>query len=595
MGLRVIKRDGREVPYEIAKIEKSIMSAMNSMDVELKDDLLPLVEERVKALGEKIIDIELIQDIIEESLMDLGYNSVAKAYIIHREKRRRKRELRERLEIVDDLKLGLNAATLLKTRYLMKDATGEVIETPSEMFRRVAKAIAEADRNYDKDADIEAVEELFYRVMTDMKFLPNSPALYSAGRGNGTLAACFLIEPEDSLEDIFEKVKQTAIITKLGGGVGINFSRLRPKNDVVGSTGGVCSGPVSFMSVFDSTIDVCKQGSFRRGALMGTLSVHSPDIMEFISSKQSKDGLKNFNISVLITEDFMRAYYDDEHYDLINPRTGEVVKTMPARTVMNQLVYVAHSTGDPGLVFIDEMNDKHPIRDLEIRGVNVCGEIPMAPYESCLLGAINLSKFVENEKVDYKGLKQTVELAVHFLDNMLDINRFPLPQIAEETKKSRKIGVGIMGWAEMLIKMNISYESKEALELAEKVMSFISRESHIASRDLGMVRGNFPLFKNYKKRYSAMRNGVVNTIAPTGSRSIIAGTSSGIEPLYAIAQTRVTAEGIRMPDINKLFIEKAKEFGIWDESLKYLVAKEGCIGEIESIPKELRDLFKTAH
>jgi ribonucleoside-diphosphate reductase alpha chain len=595
MGLSVTKRDGRVVLYEIEKIEKSIRSAMNSMEMEVQDDILPMVEERVMALGEEVVDIEKIQDIIEESLMDLGYNSVAKAYIIYREKRKRQRELRESLEIVDDLKLGLNAAALLKDRYLMRDENRNVIETPSELFRRVARTVAVADRKYDKDADIEAVEELFYRSMINMEFLPNSPALFSAGNKNNTLAACFVLDIEDSLEDIFEKVKQTGLITKMGGGVGISFSNLRPKNDNVGSTGGISSGPVSFMKLFDTAIDVCKQGGVRRGALMGTLRVDHPDILEFIRCKQDRSRFTNFNISVLITDAFMDVYLNDETYDLINPRNGEVVESISARTVMDQIVYMAHSFGDPGLVFIDEINEKHPIRNLEIRGVNVCGEQPLAPYESCLLGAINLSKFVKDEKVNYKELKRVVGLVVHFLDNMLDVNIFPLKQIQEATEKTRKIGVGVMGWAEMLIQLNIPYESSEALELAEKVMSFIDREAHKFSRDLAVIRGNFPLFDDYKKRYSNMRNAVLTTAAPTGSRSIIADTSSGIEPLFAIAHTRVTGDGMRMLDINKFFVEKAKETGIWNEEMRVLVSKEGVLGKMEEISKELRNLFKTSH
>jgi len=607
MCLEVIKRDGRIVPYEIEKIASSIAKAMSSVDVEVQEDIFPLIEERIKALEEEVVDIEKIQDIIEESLMDLGYNSVAKAYIIHREKRKRKRELREHLDIVDDLKLGLNAAKLLKDRYLMRDTEGNVIETPSELFRRVAKTVAVADLKYDKDADVEEVEEVFYRAMVNMEFLPNSPALFSAGNKNNTLAACFVLDIEDSLEDIFEKVKQTGIITKMGGGVGLSFSNLRPKNDSVGSTGGVSSGPVSFMKLFDTAIDVCKQGGVRRGALMGVLRCDHPDILEFIRCKQDRTKFTNFNISVLITDDFMNAYYKNETYDLINPKNGEVVESIPARTVMDQIVFMAHSFGDPGLVFIDVINDKHPLRNMEIKGVNVCGEQPLAPYESCLLGAINLSKFVKEGEVDYKELKRMVGLVVHFLDNMLDVNVFPLKEIQVATMNSRKIGVGVMGWAEMLIQMNTSYDSSEAVELAEKVMGFIDREAHNFSRDLAMIRGNFPLFDDYKKRYNSMRNAVLTTAAPTGSRSVLAGTSSGIEPLFAIAQTRVTGDGVRMPDVNDFFVEKAKEAGIWNDDLKAILAKHGnlsksslwgsdmaAFGNVRVFEK-IRKLFKTAH
>ena len=595
MDLKIKKRDGRIVPYDVKKVENSIKKAMSSVGLENGDDIVFLIEEKIKELKKYPMTIEDVQDIIEECLMDLGYNSVAKSYILYREKHRRQRQLREHFEVVDDLKLGLNAATLLKDRYLARDIKGVIIETPSELFRRVAKHVSKADLNYDKKADIEAVEELFYRAMVNMEFLPNSPTLFSAGRSDNTLAACFTLDIEDTLEDIFEKVKQTGIITKMGGGVGLSFSNLRPKNDPVGSTGGISSGPVSFMKVFDTAIDVCRQGGVRRGALMGVLRVDHPDILEFIQCKNDKKSLRNFNISVLITDKFMTAYYDDEIYDLINPRNGEVVRQLPARMVMNYIVLSAHSCGDPGMVFIDRINKKHPVRNIEIKGVNVCGEQDLAPNQSCMLGGINLSKFVVDKKVNYKGLRRIVTLVVHFLDNLIDINKYPLPQIEEATKKSRRIGVGIMGWAEMLIQLGVSYDSKEALELAESVMGFIDDEAHKASRDLAVIRGNFPLFDDYKRNYRNMRNAVLTTAAPTGSRSILADTSSGIEPLFSVAQTRVTGDGMILSDFNKYFINTLKERGLWTEELKILVGKKGHIGDIDEIPVDIKELYKTSH
>ena len=373
MKFKIEKRDERIVPYDVEKVELSIKNAMESVGVHNGDAIVSLVEEKIKELDKDVIQVEDVQDIIEESLMSLGYNSTAKAYILYREKHRRQRQLRKSLGLVDDgLNMSLNAARLLQSRYLGKDREGKVDETPSELFRRVAKHVAKADLKYDKKADVEAVEELFYRAMTNMEFLPNSPTLFSAGRSKNTLAACFVIDIEDSLEDIFEKVRQSAVITKMGGGVGLSFSNLRPKNDIVGSTGGVSSGPISFMRVFDIAIDVCKQGGVRRGALMGTLLVSHPDILRFIQCKQDKKSLDNINISVLITDEFMTAYYDDDTYDLINPRNGEVVNTLSARMVMDQIVICAHNTGNPGVVFIDRINKKHPLRNLEIKGVNVC-------------------------------------------------------------------------------------------------------------------------------------------------------------------------------------------------------------------------------
>ena len=595
MKLKIEKRDGRVVPYDVRKVENSIKKAMESVGVVNGDDIVFLVEEKVRELHKQPISVEDVQDIIEECLMDLGYNSVAKAYILYREKHKRQRQLKDYLEIVDDLDLGINAAELLKTRYLKRDKKGEITETPSELFRRVAKCVARADLNYDKKADVEAVEELFYRAMVNMEFLPNSPTLFSAGTTKNTLAACFVLDIEDTLEDIFEKVKQTGIITKMGGGVGLSFSNLRPKNSPVGSTGGISSGPVSFMRVFNTAIDVCKQGGVRRGALMGVLRVDHPDILEFIQCKQDKKSFKNFNISVLITDNFMTAYYDNEDYNLINPHNGEVVRTLPAKLVMDYIVLSAHNSGDPGMVFIDRINKKHQLRNLEIKGVNVCGEQPLAPNESCLLGAINLSKFVNDKKVDYTDLRRIVHLVVHFLDNLIDVNIYPLKEIGKATRNSRKIGVGIMGWAEMLIQLGVSYDSPEALELAESVMGFIDDEAHKASRDLAVIRGNFPLFDDYKRKYRNMRNAVVTTAAPTGSRGILADTSSGIEPLFSVAQTRVTSDGMILSDFNKYFIKTLKERGLWTEELKVLVGKKGHIGKIDEIPDDIKDLYKTSH
>jgi len=595
MELKIEKRDGRVVPYDVKKIEQSINGAMNSVGIKNGHDIVALVEEKLNEIEDKTISVETVQDIIEECLMDLGYNDVAKEYILYREKHRRQRDLRKSLGLLDELKLSINSARLLHSRYLGKDKEGIVDETPSELFRRVAKHVAKADLNYDKKADIEAVEELFYRAMTNMEFLPNSPTLFSAGRSKNTFAACFTLDVEDSLEDIFEKVKQTGIITKMGGGVGLAFSNLRPKDDIVGSTGGISSGPISFMRIFNTAIDVCKQGGVRRGALMGVLRVDHPDILEFIQCKQDKKSFKNFNISVLITDEFMTAYYDDETYDLVNPRTGEVVKTLPARMVMNQIVISAYNTGDPGMVFIDRINKKHPVRNVEIKGVNVCGEQDLAPNESCLLGAVNLSKFVTDKKVNYKELRRVVTLAVHFLDNLIDINNYPLPQIEEATKKSRRIGVGIMGWAEMLIQLGVPYDSPEALELADSVMGFIDKEAHKASRDLALIRGNFPAFGDYKKSYRNMRNAVLTTVAPTGSRAILANTSGGIEPLFAVAETRVTGDGMILSDFNKYFIAEMKERDLWSEDLKLLVGKKGYLKDLEEIPEDVRELFKTSH
>jgi ribonucleoside-diphosphate reductase alpha chain len=494
--------------------------------------------------------------------------------------------------IADDILLTSNAATVLKKRYLRRDECGAVAETPKEMFERVAAHVSRAEIKYGGDAKICCGK--FLKMMCGLEFLPNSPTLMNAGLPLGQLSACFVLPVEDSLAGIFEALKSMALIHQSGGGTGFSFSRLRPKNDVVRATGGVASGPVSFMRIFDTATDVIKQGGRRRGANMATLRVDHPDILEFIQAKEKPGFLENFNISVAATDKFMRAARQGEEIEQINPRTGQVAGHINATETMDCIANSAWAGGDPGMIFIDRINAAHPLPG-QIESTNPCGEQPLLPFESCNLGSINLAKLVERGEMNWERLGELVSLAVRFLDDVIDMNRYPLQQIEDTTLQSRKIGLGVMGFAEMLILMNISYNSQEAVRLAKEVMKFITQAAREASARLGEKRGSFPLFEESKhKNWSAMRNATVTTIAPTGTISIIAGTSSGIEPLFALAFVRRVLEGARLLEVSPLFENAAVARGIYTPELRAELARKGSVADIESVPQDLKDLFVTA-
>ncbi len=499
--------------------------------------------------------------------------------------------------------LSQNALTVLEKRYLKKDSEGKVIETPEEMFRRVAKHIALAELIYNPKADVDSWEEKFYGLMASLEFLPNSPTLMNAGRELGQLSACFVIPVDDSMESIFDAVKYTALIHKSGGGTGFSFSRLRPAKDRVGSTGGVASGPVSFMRAFDTATDVIKQGGMRRGANMAILNVDHPDILEFITAKEDPRALTNFNLSVAVTNEFMEAVEKDEEYNLVNPRTKEIVGKLNAREVFQKIADMAWRTGDPGIVFIDNINRNNPTPKLgKIESTNPCGEQPLLPFESCNLGSINLSKMVKNEdgqaEIDYDKLGQVVRLGVRFLDNVIDVNKFPLPQIEKMTKTTRKIGLGVMGFADMLIKLRTPYDSEKALEIAENLMRFISEEATKESVKLGKERGLFPAFEGsiYDTGNGLKpRNASRTTIAPTGTLSIIAGCSSGIEPLFALCYTRHILDGEQLIEVNPYFEKIAKTENFYSQELMEQLARGKKLREIENIPEWVKKTFVTAH
>ena len=501
-----------------------------------------------------------------------------------------------------EVPVNANAQVVLTKRYLQKDPEGAPVEDARGLFWRVAAAIAAEEAKYDKSPYApQDLARKFYDLMTGMRFLPNSPTLMNAGAPLGQLAACFVLPVGDSMEEIFDAVKFAALIHKSGGGTGFSFSRLRPKKSRVGSTGGVASGPVSFMRIFNTATEQVKQGGTRRGANMGILRVDHPDILEFITCKERENELQNFNISVALTERFMQAVEKGEDYDLIDPRDGKVVGRQSAAEVFALLVRKAWESGDPGIVFIDRINRDNPTPALgAIESTNPCGEQPLLPYEACNLGSVNLSAFHAPDApdgIDWKGLAETVHLAVRFLDNVIDASRYPLDQITKMVHANRKIGLGLMGFADLLFLLGIPYDSTEALGLAEKIMETIQAEARSASKTLAAERGPFPAYAESvfgKRNLGPYRNATTTTIAPTGTLSIIAGCSSGIEPLFALAFSRHVMDGEKLVEANPHFVAAMKTAGAYSESLMEEVTRKGSIAHIGMLPEELREVFVTA-
>jgi len=563
----------------------------NPIDSNQAMDISMSLRRQIASMEPDSLTMAAIEKMIEEKLREFGLSKPSPV------------RLDESIFVKRKTAFSENAIRVLERRYLKKDEKGRPVETPEQMFRRVARHVAGAEALYGNEAGVAEIEDVFYNMMTERIFLPNSPTLMNAGRKLGQLAACFVLPVEDSMEGIFDALKNAALIHKSGGGTGFSFSRLRPKNSRVGTTGGVASGPVSFMRIFNTATEQVKQGGTRRGANMGILRIDHPDIMEFIQCKENDGSLNNFNISVAVTDTFMKAVKEGASYDLVNPRNGNVTGSLDAREVYDELIYRAWKNGDPGIIFLDKINEDNPTPELgEIESTNPCGEQPLLPLEACNLGSINLSRFVmdtsEGPTVDFEKLKQAVHWAVRFLDNTIDVSRYPLPAIDEMVKGNRKIGLGVMGFADMLYRLGIPYNSELAIVQAEHVMEFIQRESHEASRALAERRGPFPNIENSvfsDKPECRYRNATTTTIAPTGTLSIIADCSSGIEPLFALSFIRHVMDDDELPEVNAVFERVARERGFFSLQLMETIAQRGTISHMEQIPADIRDVFVTAH
>jgi ribonucleoside-diphosphate reductase alpha chain len=600
----VKKRDGSIVPFNAEKIRYAVERAAFEVRQDKKTAAAIAAQVTQAVLKQlaaqyqgRVPNVEAIQDTIEKTLMDAGYVEIARAYILYRQRRTEIRLAKSALGQKDDLKLPINALEVLKRRYLLKDDRRHIVETPGELFRRVAAHVAKAEGHFKSTVHAEEAQEKFYQMMRNLEFMPNSPTLMNAGTSLGQLSACFVIPVEDSMDGIFTALKDMAKIHQTGGGTGFNFSRLRPTGDLVASTKGEASGPVSFMSIFDQATGVIVQGGKRRGANMGILRCDHPDIIEFIEAKTEKDRFVNFNLSVGITDRFMEAVKGNKPFDLINPRTGKSVRQMKARLLFDLIVNAAWRTGDPGLIFLDEINRRNPTPGVgQIEATNPCGELPLLPYESCNLASINLAKMVSGDALDWDRLKDRVTWGVRFLDDVIDVNTFPLPEVAEITFANRKIGLGVMGFADMLIKLGIPYTSNKAIQFAERLMHFIHTESLNASAALAREKGVFPNFEKsiYAKKGMRVRNATVNTIAPTGTISIIANCSSGIEPLFAISFVRNVLSGTKLFEVNPLFEEAARRKGVYRQELLVRIAQQGSLQAIKEIPRDIKSVFVTA-
>jgi ribonucleoside-diphosphate reductase alpha chain len=588
-------RDGKLIPNAVKWDEaviSDILIEQHQIGSEQAKRITTSLREDIERLGLNEIKLTLLEKIIDAKMLEHGLTEAKPIRLTEDAFFKRNGHW-----------LSDNALRVLKKRYLRKDADGNVIETPDQMFRRVAHHIAIAETHYGSAEQAKGMEEAFYEAMTELKFLPNSPTLMNAGTELGQLAACFVLPVEDSMEGIFDALKYAALIHKSGGGTGFSFSRLRPKHSRVGSTGGVASGPVSFMKIFNTATEQVKQGGTRRGANMAILRVDHPDIMEFIKCKKEDKDLVNFNISVGLTREFMDALSNDTPYSLIDPMSGKEKARLNADEVYEAIVNGAWENGDPGVIFLDRMNEDNPTPGLgEIESTNPCGEQPLLPYEACNLGSINLAKFVSYEdgvaRIDKEGLGEMVRLAIRFLDDAIDMSRYPLDKITEMARGNRKVGLGVMGFADMLYRMGIPYNCNEALDLGEELMSFVQDEARKASIALAEERGVFANFGESilkDKPHCRYRNATTTTIAPTGTLSIIAGCSSGIEPLFGLSFVRNVMDNDELIEVNPYFESVARERGFYSNELMQRLAREGTLQGIEEVPADVKEVFVTAH
>ena len=603
---KIIKRDGSKVKFEEAKITRVILKAFKATE-EVEEEKQKKEAQRLtkvvvnilsKGINGDLPTVEQVQDVVEQVLMAASYFETAKAFIIYREKHQTVRVAKRVLGVEDDLGLSVNQLKVLENRYLRHDEYGKAVEMPKDLFRRVARAVA----NQEEKPKRKAWRERFYEVMSEMEFVPAGGYLRSAGTKRPTIANCFVLPVEDDMEGIFDAIKWLALVQQAGGGTGFNFSKLRPKGDFVKSSGGFSTGPISFMKVFDAATAQVMQGGYRMGANMGILNVNHPDILEFIHCKTEEGEISNFNISVGITDEFMKAVKGNKKFKLRNPRTREVVQTIEAKSLFNQMVSLAWRTGDPGMVFLDKINKNNPVLKTlgKLEATNPCGEQPLHPFDVCNLGSVNLAKMVTGKRVDWGNLERAVRVGVRFLDNGVDLSRYPIKQIQRMAKANRRIGLGVMGFADMLYQLGIGYNTDKGVRLAEKVMGFVNKTAVNQSESLGKEKGVFPNWKGseYQKKGVKRRNLAVTTIAPTGTISMVADCSSGIEPVFALTFVKNVVEEGGLSYVNKYFKQAVEGLSLSDDQKNDIyqrVSESGSCQDIEELPNSIKSVFVTAY
>jgi ribonucleoside-diphosphate reductase alpha chain len=595
---QVRRRDGTLARFDPERIADAIFRAAREAgrrDRELADQLAASVVRELSQRG-GVSTVEEVQDAVERTLMESGLHDVARRYVLYRRRRAELRSAKEVLGVRDELKLSAAAAVVLRERYLRRDERRGLIESSGEMMDRVARHVAQAEERFQAGSS-PRFEAAFAQLMRALEFLPNSPTLMNAGTEIGLLSGCFVLPIEDSLHSIFDTLGQMALIHQAGGGTGFSFSRLRPQGDVVRTTGGAASGPVSFMRVFDTATEVIKQGGRRRGANMAVLEVSHPDIERFVQAKSRSGGLENFNLSVAVSDEFMRAVHSGAVHRLVNPRTRQATGEVSAPELFERIAAEAWRSGDPGLIFLDRVNDANPTPTLgRIEATNPCGEVPLLPYESCNLGSINLARMLRDGELDWEHLRAVVRLAVRFLDDVIEVNRYPTSEVDEASRRTRKIGLGVMGLAEMLALMGLPYDSEGAIALGSRIAATVREQAERASEELARQRGPFPAFEQSALEANglpARRNAQLVSIAPTGTISLIAGTTAGIEPMFAISYLR-NVLGRELVEANPAFERTARERGFYSEELVSEIARDGGVRGNDRVPEDVRRAFVTA-